>query len=153
MAAVTVQSSAVLAGIKPDFRQAGVVLCRTGYYKAAAALDANSVVQMVPVPKGAQILDIHMFVGDSGAGRTFDVGDAALVDRFLDGIDPSSGPIRSDYHEDGDMACVENYEYTADDTIDVKWLGDTLEANQTIHMNVFYKMGDTIEDEIAVYTA
>jgi hypothetical protein len=34
----------------------------------------------------------------------------------------------------------------------VKWLGDTVELGQTIHMNVFYKMGDTIEDEIAVYT-
>jgi hypothetical protein len=151
MAAVTVQSEAVKGGLRPDDRRAGFVLCRTGYYKAAAALDANSVVEMVPVPKGAQILDIHMNVSDSGAGRTFDVGIGGAVDKFLDGVDPSSGPIKTDMHEDGDAAYIENYQFTEDDTIDVKWLGDTLEQNQVIHMNVFYKMGDTIDDEIATY--
>jgi hypothetical protein len=147
MAAVTVQSNAVKSGIKPDFRQAGVVLCRTASYQADAAYDANSVVQMVPVPKGAQILDIHLYVSDSGAGRTFDVGDGTTVDRFFDGVDPSSGPIRKGLIADGDAAYITNYEYTADDTIDVKWLGDTLESGQKIYMNVYYKMGDTIADD------
>jgi hypothetical protein len=29
----------------------------------------------------------------------------------------------------------------------VKWLGDTLESGQKIHMDVFYKMAETIADE------
>ena len=128
MAAVTKQSTAVASGLRIDDRKPGVVICRTGDYEADAAYDANSIVQMVPVPKGAQILDIQMYISDSGAGRTFDVGDDTLVDRFFDGIDPSSGPIRKSLIPDGDAAYIDNYEYTADDTIDVKWLGDTLEA-------------------------
>lgn len=147
MAAVTVQSTAVASGLRVEDRMPGVVHCRTGEYEAADALDANSIIQMVPVPKYAQILDIHLLVGDSGAGRTFDVGDGNLVDRFFDGVDPSSGPIRKSLIPDGDAAYIENYEYTADDTIDVKWLGDTVEKGQTVYMNVYYKMGDTIEDE------
>jgi len=147
MSAVTVQSAAVASGLRIEDRQAGVVHCRTGEYAATAALDANSIVQMVPVPKYAQILDIQLYIGDSGEGRTFDVGDGGLVDRFFDGLDPSGGPIRKSLVPDGDAAYIENYEYTADDTIDIKWLGDTLENAQKLYMNVFYKMGDTIEDE------
>ena len=147
MAAVTVQSDAVKSELRVDDRRAGVVLCRSASFEAGAAYDANSIVQMVPVPEGAQILFITMYVGDSGTGRTFDVGDGTTVDRFFDGIDPSSGPIRIDLLNDGDAAYIANYEYTADDTIDVKWLGDTLESGQKIQMNVFYKMGDTIADE------
>jgi hypothetical protein len=147
MAAVTVQSAAVKSGVRIDDRQPGKVNCRSADYEETVARDANSVVEMVPVPKGAQVLDIHMYVSDSGAGRTFDVGDGNVVDRYFDGVDPSSGPIRKGLIPDGDAAYISNYEYTEDDTIDVKWLGDTLEIGQKIHMDVFYKMGDTIADE------
>jgi len=65
MAAVTVKSDAVKSGIRIDSRYTGAVVCRTGYYKAAAALDANSVIEMVPIPKGAQILDMKVWASDS----------------------------------------------------------------------------------------
>jgi len=80
MAAVTKQSTAVASGLRIDDRKPGVVICRTADYEADAAYDANSVVEMVPVPKGAQILDIHTFIADAGAGRSADIGDGNLVD-------------------------------------------------------------------------
>jgi len=146
MAAVTVQSDAVKAGIMPDANTpAGVVLSRTETYTETAARDANSIVQMIPIPKYAQILDIHVYIADSGDGRTCDIGDGGDPDRFFDGLDPSSAAIRKTLVADG--VPIAPYEYTADDTIDVKWLGDTLEEGQVITMTVFYRMGNTIADD------
>ncbi len=148
MAAETLYSGAVLAGTMPDANSpAGMVLCRTETYTVDGASDANSVVQMIPVPKGAQILDIQVYIADAGAGRTCDIGDADTVDRYFDGLDVSSGPLRKSLVADGDAAYIAPYEYEADDTIDVKWLGDTLEDDQVITMTVFYTMGGTIADD------
>jgi len=148
MAAVTVQSNAVKAGTMPDQNApAGMVLCRTETYTETSERDANSVVEMIPVPKGAQILDIQVYIADAGAGRTCDIGDGDTADRYFDGLDVASGPLRKSLVPDGDAAYIAPYEYTEDDTIDVKWLGDTLEVGQVITMTVFYTMGGTIADD------
>jgi len=75
MARSTVQSGAVIAGIMPDSKvPAGTILARTGKYTATAELDVNSTIQMVPMPKGAQIQDIIMQITALGAGRSLSVG-------------------------------------------------------------------------------
>lgn len=144
MAATTEKTAAVKAGIMPDHRLAGNVLSRCGYYLADGALDANSVIQMVPIPEGARILDIRFYATLNGAGRTMDVGDGNLVDRYFDGLDASAA-IQAN-PSDMDAAYLAPYIYTADDTIDVKILGDTFVDAKECWLTVQYVM-DGISDE------
>lgn len=147
MAAVTVQSAAVKSGIRLEHRVPGMVICRTGDYTETVARDANSVVEMVPVPKGAQILDIQLYISDAGASRTADVGDGGSAQRYFAALAVNTGPLRKSLKVDGVATYIANYKYAEDDTIDVKWLVDTLEVGQKIHMEVYYKMADTVADE------
>jgi len=143
MAAVTAGTTAVYADVMPDHSvPAGIVLSRTGTYLATAALDANSIIQMVPIPKGAQVLDIILKTSALGTARTIDVGDGGDIDRFVDGGDASGAALFR-------LSAVAglNHEYTADDTIDIKVLGDTFPAGGTATMIVFYKMEGGIADE------
>jgi hypothetical protein len=142
----TVTTDAVDSGLIPDARNAGQVLCRSARYEATAALDANSVIQMVPVCDGMLILDIQVSITAQGSGRTIDVGDGADVDRFFDGVDVSFAAAMDLYNE-GDVATCFGHEYTGDDTIDVKILGGTLVIDSVVIMNVYYKMLDAISDE------
>jgi hypothetical protein len=145
MAVLTIQSTAVLSGLKPDDRIPGALLCRTGIHSVVSAGDANSVIQLVPIPKGARIIDIHVYIADAGAGRTCDIGDGGSTARFFADLAVNAGPLRKSLKING--VTVAPYEYTADDTIDVLWKVDTLEAGQRVMMNVFYTMGDVIADE------
>ncbi len=146
MAATTETTAAVQGELCPDRLDAGVVLCRSAKFTAAAALDANSVIQMVPVCDGMMILDIQFSCTALGASRTLDIGDGTDVDLFFDGID-ASGACAGDLFNEGDVATCFGKVYTGDDTIDVKVLGDTFIINAVLIMNVYYKMVDGIDDE------
>ena len=159
MAATTVQSNAVKAGLMPDHTvPATIVLSRTGTYTATAALDANSVIQLVPIPLGAQILDIIVQCTALGAGRTLDIGDDGDIDRFFDGLSGVTAAISRFGSQMGGVtvntagnvvhgASALGYEYTADNTIDAKVLGDTFPAAAVITMTVLYKMQGGVADE------
>jgi hypothetical protein len=166
MAATTVYSSAVSAGITPDHCiPAGIVLARTGTYTASAALDANSVIQLIPMPKGAQLLDLLVGWTALGAGRTLDIGitDTGYtghdIDMFMDGlvaehagyarwgaamIDDAADNV---VHGAKMLADTWPYEFTANGAIDAKVLGDTFPTSATITAVAFYKMEGAIEDE------
>lgn len=152
----TLKSDAVTAGIMPDYSRAGVVLCRTGMYHCTAQdeLISGDTIQMVPIPKNAQILDIHItakVMGDTldFAGATgCHVGDGASPTRFFD--DLSLGAV-----EMAVMSALgkpQGIGYTYDegnDTIDIA-LTKAATVNQTdlvIIMNVYYKMAGSISDE------
>ena len=161
----TYKSDAVTAGLMPDYSRAGVVLCRTGEHLITVDLATSDVVQMVPVPKGAQILNVQVF-NDTAGGKlemfSFDVGDAGDVDRFFDGV--SFG-----YHDTGsaltmsrvlDMGHIHGclvgkagflYTYTGNDTIDILVTANSTatggNSGWTVGMNVFYKMAGSIADE------
>jgi len=75
------------------------------------------------------------------------VGDGDNPDAYFDGLDPSSGPIKKSLWADGATATMPHAEYAVDDTIDVTWLGDTMEVNQEVYLYVWYKMGGVIADE------
>lgn len=146
MAAVTVKSAAALSGMVPDDINApGHVLCRKGVYLSTAALDANSIAQLVPVKDNMQIVDIKLKWTAFGAGRTLDVGDGSVVDRYFDGLDVSAAGHATLWSE-GEADSLD-HEYTGDDTIDAKVLGDTWPDACTVTIFVFYTMTGVIADE------
>lgn len=159
MAAETVKSNAVKAEIMPDHTvPATLVLSRTGSYTATAALEANSVIQLVPIPLGAQILDIIVQCTALGASRTLDIGDDGDLDRFFDGL-PAEYALLSRFASEMGGAAANTagnvthgsaalgYEYTASNTIDAKVLGGTFPEDAVIKATVLYKMQGGVADE------
>jgi len=152
----TYKSAAVSAGIMPDYSRGGVVLCRTGFYHPAAQdlLISGDTVQMVPVPKNAQILDIHITSGVAGGTLDFagatgcHVGDGASSCRFMD--DVSLGALEMLTMAANGKPNAIGYTYDeGNDTIDIA-LTKAATVNQTdlvIVMNVYYKMAGEIDDE------
>lgn len=152
----THQSDACASGLMPDYSRAGVVLCRTGMYHCAAQdviLSADTL-QMVPIPKNAQILNIQIMA--KKAAGTLDlagctgchVGDGASPTRFFD--DASlGGTTQHELFHSGKFAAV-GYTYDeGNDTIDIAFtkLATVMETDTVIIMNVFYKMAGSISDE------
>lgn len=168
MAAETVKSAAVVAGITPDHCiPAGVVLTRTGTYTSTAALDANSVIQLIPMPIGAQLIDLLVAWTALGAGRTIDVGicDTGYtgydIDMFIDGVaaqyagyarwgatminNAAANLVHGVKFIAGASAWP--YEFTANGAIDAKILGDTFPSSATITAVAIYKVQGAIDDE------
>lgn len=152
----TQKSDAVKSGLMPDYSRAGVVLCRTGMYHAAAQdeIICGDTVQMVPIPKNAQILDIHIVAKLAGgtlswAGCTgCHVGDGASPTRFMD--DVSLGNVIHLCMEDDGKPAGIGYTYDeGEDTIDIAFTKmSTVNMTDTIIiMNVYYKMAGSISDE------
>jgi len=141
----TYYSAAVLAGLMPDLALAGVVLCRSGSYTATAELATGAVIQMVPVPKGAKIIEINGTVVGAASGTSIDVGDGGNDDRYIDGFSQGSlGSIFS-WSDDGVYGGV-GYTYSTADTIDVTAKA-TLASGAVLKINVLYKMTGTLADE------
>ena len=152
----TLKSDAVTAGIMPDYSRAGVVLCRTGMYHCTAQdeLISGDTIEMVPIPKNAQILDIHLtakvvagtldFAGATGCH----IGDGSSGSRFMD--DVSIGAVEMLTMVGSGKPGAIGYTYDeGNDTIDL-YLKKAATVNQTdlvIVMNVYYKMAGSISDE------
>jgi len=153
----TYKSDAVIAGLMPDYSRAGVVLARTGCYTTTSdddELESGDTLQMVPVPKNAQILDIHVtakliggtlaWTGASGCH----IGDGASPSRFMD--DASLDVlVMQTMANDGKPAAI-GYTYDeGNDTIDI-FINSAATATPTgtsIMMTVYYKMAGSIKDE------
>jgi len=93
-------------------------------YEAAVALVLDDIIQMVKVPAGATILELILSVDDLDTGTTLvlDVGDGADDDRYILGstIGQGGGTVRLGQGVTGAAAAnALNYNYTAEDTIDV----------------------------------
>jgi len=143
------QSAAVIAGVMPDSYEAGRVYCRSAKFTAPAELAADSVIEMVPIPKNAMILDIKFQTSAAfhSATTTMDIGDGDDVDRFFDGVDVNAGACNGELWSEGDVATCFNHVYSADDTIDAKVLGEVMDADVEITMDVYYKVLGSIKDE------
>lgn len=153
----THQSEAVIAGIMPDYSRAGVVLARTGYITTAAQdeIISGDTIQMVPVPKNAQILDIHITASKTGGTLAITdctgvhVGDGASPSRFFDDATLSAQAALSlSRHQSHPGAIGYTYDEGAD-TIDIALTSaaTVLETSVKIMMTVFYKMAGSIKDE------
>jgi len=128
-------STAVIEGRFYQSQVPGVVQVIREKFVATAALAANSVIRMVPVKKGAKILDVKIKFTAFGAGRTVNVGDGADVDRFL-----AAGSVAAAGVLPCSAATGFFYEYTVDDTIDVVVLVDTMPIGAEIEVVVTYVM-------------
>lgn len=149
-------SDACKTGLMPDYSRAGVTLCRTGIYTCAAqdVVLSGDTIQMVPIPKNAQILDIKFIAKKNNgtldfAGATHaHIGDGASSSRFFVGFSIGSVTQVQLFHA-GNFAAV-GYTYDeGDDTIDlaVRSAATVLETDAVFLMSVYYKMAGSISDE------
>lgn len=104
----------------------------------------NDVIQMVPVPIGATVLNVELACNILGASTILAVGDGDQVDRFIKGSDVSilGGTARLGA---GQTAATQltayGYKYAADDTIDVKvTTASTASGLGKIQLTVQYTM-------------
>ena len=141
----TFQTDAVKSNTRVDVAKAGEGIFRLSKYVAGSALAANDIIEAVPVPEGAIIIGLDLAWSAFGAGRTIDVGDGSVLDRFFDGLDVSAAG-KATLFQDG-AATGFNFQFTEEDTIDIKALGDTMPADAWIVCNVKYKMAGGIPDE------
>lgn len=96
----------------PRYIENGVV-ARSAIFNFAAAQSAGDIIQMVPVPRGALILDVQtLFIpGAGGPVLTWTVGDGNSGARFQTSVSVSSVVSRN--------TGGNGYSYSADDTIDI----------------------------------
>lgn len=172
MTVYTVSSDAHAANLCPDHRMpAGVLLARTGIYTAVADMEANSVIHLIPMPKGAQLIDLLIAWQALGSGVTLDVGitDTGYtgydIDMFFDGLaaeyagvarwgatmgGAAANTAGNVVHGAKFLATTWPYEFTANGCIDVKALaasGTAIPDTSVIAGVAFYKMEGAIEDE------
>ena len=153
----TYKSDAAKAGIMPDYSKAGILLSRTAVFtlgtdSGGISIAANDVVQMVPIPKGAQILNIMVENNSLTEIFNVEVGDGNSNSRFFEYV--FTGQInRNDFFKANTLArpmlSAHVYTYTGNDTIDLIFLstGETIMTDTTIAMTVMYKMEGSIADE------
>ena len=157
---MTIHASAtVTAGVMPDFKQAGVVLCRTCDFEAADdSIVSADTLQMVPIPSGAKVLRIEMFFSDLPDGTTaVQMGWRAKPTGFGDTIDMTGVNVyvwpqsleQKQCGEAGGGRAGFNHTFTADDTIDLyfKEMDTKLPTATKVVMNVWYKMTGILSDE------
>ena len=172
----TWKSDAVKSGVAGDaVIPAGVLLCRTGYWNSAdQAINTGDTLQMVPVPKGAQIQGLVLNFNAGGASAAITgVGDGTLTTRFIGaiagvyegmvswgccGISINGGvggfSLLTTTLIIGTIGTTQfngafNYEYTAADTIDILVgnEGDTWDSAGIFKLSVFYKREGALADE------
>lgn len=135
----TFNSGAVDNGMKIDRRKAGSLLCRSAKYTAAGAKAAGSVLAMVPMPAGARIVAIGWKCSALGAARTLALGDGTTANKYLAATSVASAA--------SGMAVVDD-KLAADANISATIAGDTFIDTAVLSVHVFYKMADSIADEV-----
>ncbi len=151
---VTYKSTAVTSGLMPDLALAGVVLVRTASVListatpeiATSVLTINDVLQMVPVPEGAQIIDIQIQIDSLMApSGIVNIGDGGDPDRYFESLNFPTQSKGFGYLTHANVGF--NKVYQTNDTIDITFLSDQNDSGHTLTMNVWYKMQGSIDDE------
>ncbi len=147
------KSAAALSGIKADLAAAGVMLCRsaeivTGDEFGIESIGLTDSIYMVPIPKGAMILDIKMLQDSifTSDGMTWNVGDGGTEARYGATVLPAldTFPILG-WKQFAMMGRI----YDSDSTINIVPLCSDVDSGHCIRMHVYYKMTGTIVDETA----
>ena len=155
----TQKSAACISNYAPDTPD-GNMKCRIGTWTYAddGAAAIGDVLQMVPVPKGAQIIDILLAWTALSAG-VFNVGDGDDADRFFLALVANKigrismfGGFDNETNTDetavrGTTKANLGYEYTAADTIDITLTSAAVESADEITMMVLYKVEGGTADE------
>lgn len=124
------------------------VKTRIADYKADAEYDANSIVYMLRIPKGARLLSIDWSCSALGAARTLDIGNATAENTYLSAADVSTavgGTIVAGIDFTDSVLSSEGY-------IKCKVEGASLPSAGTLRVIAKYKMTSVIADETAVAT-
>ncbi len=160
----THKSDAVSAGVMPDMTKPGLVLCRTGSFVSSGAGDSNDgiiasgdTVQMVPIPAGARILDVHFYCSGTpklSTDSTVTVGDGGDTDRYIQGSPTFVGDHlyrMADHDAYSNPGAGYNKLYSTDDTIDILFSkiesSSNIPTGITFKVSVFYKMTGSMADE------
>jgi hypothetical protein len=144
--ATTYKTAAVNSGLKPDFgTPAGMVISRSVKHTLTKNMGSLDILQLIPIPKGAQIIDL-IFVASCTSECTMDVGDAASTARFLKSITSVKAHQLHRPNADAGMAGF-MFQYTEDDTIDLKILTSSMDSASAVGLTVLYKMAGSISDE------
>lgn len=97
--------------------------------KKGSALALNDVFELITVPAGAYVLSVACKVTTVEGGTcTFDVGDDATVDGYLDGVDGNTLANVQSFTADTTEAFGAGKLYTAANTIDLKLISGTAAA-------------------------
>ena len=107
--------------------ETGVVVEQASY-TTSATLSAGDAIQMVKVPSGARVVDVKTTT-DSAAGIAVAVGDGLNENRYVVTASVSALSVLAA------NANWSNYEYTADDTIDITY-DASMTATTTITFNL-----------------
>jgi len=144
----TKQTTAVIAGITPDHCiPAGVVLSRTGKYTftGEGELAIADVCQMVPIPKGAQIIDVILQWNACNTNCDATVGDGSDADGWI--LKQDVDAAGRAHAGSSAAAYFIGKEYTANDTIDITIATAATDAGDEITCIVLYKVEGAIDDE------
>jgi hypothetical protein len=142
----------------------GIVLCRSAEFVSPDdSIVSGDTIQMVPIPKGAKVLQLQVYYSDLPDGCTgCDIGyggdaDAFIISLPMTGQNVKSYPgcvIRTSLATGDIIGLRDNpvgllHTFTADDTIDISFqsLPTKIPTSQHIKMAVWYKMTGTIKDE------
>lgn len=90
------------------------VIARTALYNFVLAQSAGDVIQMVPIPKGAFIIDVdtQFTPGAGGPVLTWLVGDGNATNRYQASVSATLATLQRNTGGHG-------YSYSAEDTIDI----------------------------------
>lgn len=104
-----------------DYRQtAQHVEVRYSKVFEAAALAQNEIVEMINVFRGDRVVDVILVADALGANSSLSVGDGGNAARFITTTTTTSATTT---HLNSAADVGPMYQYTADDTIDVKVVG------------------------------
>ena len=117
----------------------GIVIAQVGTYTASGSESAADTVQMVMVPKGAQIIEVKLMADNGTATTNINVGDGSDTDRYLMDVQADAAfAIGMDGAKGGTAGA--GYAYTADDTVDMLLDTAGLTATHVYKMTVVYVM-------------
>ena len=150
--ASTLYSTQVTRGDVPRAVTPGVYSVY-GNWTSTTALVVNDVIQMCKVPLGARVLKIDLYVSDLDAGATpaitLDIGDGtdtASAYRFVQNstIGQAGGSVTFPGGTGAAPSTGFGYQYTTNDTIDVKvsTAPQTAASTQTMKMVCMFSIDD-----------
>ncbi len=144
--ATTYATAAVNAGLMPDFgTPAGMVISRSVKHTLTKHMGSLDILQLVPIPKGAQIIDVQL-VFTCTSECNVDIGDAASTSRFLTSVTGTKSHQLHRMSLDAGYAGF-MFQYTEDDTIDLKVLSSSMDSASVVGLTVLYKMAGSLADE------
>lgn len=117
----TFTGSRAKSGVSTRFLHEGAII-EYSEYTATATLSAGDVIEMVKVPKGARLADLvvmhnALMAASTGSAAILTVGDGVITNRYMDEISASTSGVQRGIQVNSGVG----YEYTADDTIDIKY--------------------------------